>query len=201
MAKSTPRNKVSKDTLNLVIAVCAVLISAASFYATFLQAKSEEKQVKAATWPYLQFSSGNYNSETEEAEIFLKVTNVGVGPAMIKSFSMEYQDIISNNIYDILVACCAPQGAGRAWFSEDEAQEKVGFIVTNVVNNRILPADGELLVISLKNVGTNGDFWETFNDARWKIKGRACYCSLLDDCYVTDFVNDPAPIKSCKIVN
>lgn len=199
--KSKWRGRINKDTLNLVIAVCAVLISAASFYATFLQAQSEEKQVKASTWPYLQFSNGNFNPETNEAEIFLKVNNVGVGPAMLKNFTMEYQGIKSQNIYDILLDCCAPEGNDRSWFAETGAREKVGFIVTDVINNRILPADGELLVMSLKRTDNNGAFWDIFNDVRWQIKGEACYCSLLDDCYQTDFVSDPNPVQTCKRLN
>ncbi|UTW55543.1 hypothetical protein [Kordiimonas sp. SCSIO 12610] len=199
--KSEQSTRITKDTLNLVIAVCAVLISAASFYATFLQAQSEEKQVKAATWPYLQFSSGNYDTEAEKAKIYLQVENVGVGPAIIKNFSMSYDDgdakgiKKSSNVYDILLACCAPEGADRSWFAKPEA--KAGFIVTGIVNNKIMPVGKELQVLSLELDDNNREFWDRLNNSRWKIKAEACYCSLLENCYQTDFVNEPVAVKAC----
>jgi hypothetical protein len=198
MAKSEHRRRVSKDTLNLVIAMCAVLISGASFYATYLQAQSEEKQVKAATWPYLQFSSGNYNIETEEEELYLRIENVGVGPAMIKNFSMSYEDIESHNVYNLLAACCIPEGEDKLWLSKPEVHNKVGLIVTDTVNNRILPVGNAINVVMIKKTDGNEEFWNKVNHDGRKIKGQACYCSLLDNCYQTDFVNEPVLVKSCK---
>ncbi|MFC1690280.1 hypothetical protein ACFL07_11610 [Pseudomonadota bacterium] len=57
---------VSSERLNFIIAVCAILISGASFYATFLQANSAEQQVKAMTWPLIEFTHSNFDVETGE---------------------------------------------------------------------------------------------------------------------------------------
>ncbi len=198
MAKSEHRRRISKDTLNLVIAVCAVLISGASFYATYLQAQSEEKQVKAATWPYLQISSGNYNLEDEEHRISILLENVGVGPAIVKSFTMSYEDAESSDIYEILTECCIPEGEGRSWLVKPESHAEVGSILTNSVTNKILPNGSAIAIVQIKKTDTNSQFWELIDVSRWKMKGKACYCSLLDDCYRTDFVNEPVLVNSCK---
>ena len=52
----------TNERLNLFLALCAI-ISAASFYATYLQANAAERQVKAATWPWLEVMTGNYDEE------------------------------------------------------------------------------------------------------------------------------------------
>ena len=51
-------NGISSQRLNLILALCAILISAASFYATYLQADSAEKQVKAMTLPLIGSDEG-----------------------------------------------------------------------------------------------------------------------------------------------
>ncbi|MEI8643908.1 hypothetical protein P4S60_16800 [Pseudoalteromonas sp. Hal040] len=53
----------TNERLNLFLALCAIIISAASFYATYLQASAAERQVKAATWPWLEVMTGNFNEE------------------------------------------------------------------------------------------------------------------------------------------
>jgi len=58
----------TNERLNLFLALCAIIISAASFYATYLQASAAERQVKAATWPWLEVMTGNFN----EKKIYLK---------------------------------------------------------------------------------------------------------------------------------
>jgi hypothetical protein len=201
MAKSKQSFKIGKDTLNLVIAGCAVLISAASFYATYLQAQSEEKQVKASTWPYLQISSGNYDTANEEHKVYVRVQNVGVGPAIIKNFSMFYDGVESDNIYDILAKCCGPEGGTRSDLINPKSREKTGFIVTSMVKNKILPDGRDISIFQIKKTDQNEVFWDAVNNSRWKMKGKACYCSLLEDCYQTDFENEPVPVKSCKDVS
>ena len=174
-----------------------MLISAASFYATYLQAQSSERQVKAATWPYLYWYNGNYDIDRQEEVIQIKVQNLGVGPAMIKSFSMRYDQQITDNFYDVLLACCGAKDATRAWFSSPENQEKIGFLVTARVNDALLAAGNEVTVVSLEKTQKNGEFWQLLNNQRWKVEARACYCSLLDQCYVTDFENDPIEVNFC----
>jgi hypothetical protein len=201
MTKSKQRPKIGKDTLNLIIAGCAVLISAASFYATYLQAQSEEKQVKAATWPYLQISSGNYDAENDEHKISVTIENVGVGPAIIKSFKTSYDGVEINDIYDIFTKCCAPEGKDKSWLINPENRAEIGFIVTDTVENKILPNGNAIEIFQLKKTDTNQQFWDAVNNSRWKMSGDACYCSLLENCYQTDFENEPVPVKLCKDVS
>ena len=79
------RASVSSEQLNFILAVCAILISAASFYAVYLQANSAERQVNAMTLPLIQFSHGDYDTERDTRSIYFSLENAGVGPAIINS--------------------------------------------------------------------------------------------------------------------
>jgi len=81
----------TSEKLNFVLAFCAVLISAASFYATYLQAEAADKQVKAMTLPLLQYGTGNYKEEDREDIIYFTINNAGVVPALIKRLRFKYK--------------------------------------------------------------------------------------------------------------
>ena len=81
----------STERLSLVLAICAILVSVASFYATYLQADSAKKQVKAMTLPLLQFHHGNYAEQDDKQRLTFGLKNAGVGPAIIKSVMLKYK--------------------------------------------------------------------------------------------------------------
>jgi len=192
--------KLRSDRLNLVVATCAIAISLASFYVAYLQADAEEKQVKASTWPFLQLSSSNYDVTSEKEAISLRIENAGVGPAMMHGFSMSYKDTVSQNAYDILAACCLPEGETKRWLTASESREQAGFIVTSSTSRRIIPVQDEVTVVSFEKTEKNLNFWNRVNNERWRVKARSCYCSLLEDCYLTNFEADPLPVKQCPAV-
>ena len=103
--KEKHNNRLTGEKLNFIIAICAILISAASFYATYLQADAANKQVKAMTLPMVQYEHGNANSR-DEAEINFSLVNAGVGPAMIKSAAFTYKGNSYNSLFNILSFCC-----------------------------------------------------------------------------------------------
>ena len=61
----------TEQKLNLTLALCAVLISLASFYATYIQASAAEQQVKAMTLPLLQYATSNVEEVTHQPVNFL----------------------------------------------------------------------------------------------------------------------------------
>ncbi|MCW8999769.1 MAG: hypothetical protein OQK04_13760, partial [Kangiellaceae bacterium] len=110
MEQDTYNNEFSPSSkLNFVIGICAMLISIASFYATYLQANSAEQQVKAMTYPLIQYRTGNYSVDLDESAISLSISNAGVGPATIKTVKYKYQDKYYSNLYQFLAACCDPE--------------------------------------------------------------------------------------------
>ena len=179
----------SKDHLNFVIAVSAVLISAASFIATYVQSEASLNQVKAETWPYLQVEHGNVNDDLAR-EIYYKLENVGVGPAKVKSFRIKMQDRYLRDTFH-LVELIFEDGL--------DLNCKNGCLLTNTVSPKILPQGDVLTVFSMFPDEDNLPLWYTLNTVRWRLQPEACYCSLLDECYETNFDTEPTPVDECKI--
>ena len=102
----TKRRFADKFNFEMLIAACAVLISIASFYATFLQANAAEKQVTAMTLPLLSFLTGNAHPDQHTPFINYSLANKGVGPAKIETFLIKYENSYFTKPIDYLEACC-----------------------------------------------------------------------------------------------
>jgi len=186
-----------KENINLIVAVCAVLISAASFYATYVQSTVAERQVRAETWPYIQISSGNYDMEKEQQRVYVVAENVGVGPAHLVSFQLFYNKESVANISQLIAKCCLGDDENRR-DQDGRTKPEYGAIITTSPSPGILPAGELKTAFSLVATDKNQVFWEKLNKARFKLTGKACYCSLLDECFETKLYGEPVPVKACR---
>ncbi|WP_154221971.1 hypothetical protein [Marinicella rhabdoformis] len=203
MSESNNKNKsqntsqrLTGEKLNFIIAICAILISAASFYATYLQADAANKQVKAMTLPMVQYEHGNANSQ-DEAEINFSLVNAGVGPAMIKSAEYQYKGKSYDSLFDILNVCCESASLNFKNKANNPEIDMPQFI-TSPVENKIIPAQDELFIMRLEKHPENNDIWHALNDIRFEIRFKACYCSLLDECFETNEQTETKAVKSCQ---
>lgn len=168
------------ERLNFIIAVSAILLSCASFYATYLQANSAEQQVKAMTWPLIEFTHGNYDTETREAHLQLQLRNAGVGPAIIKEVAFRYrgEDLPSLNAF--LKTCCL-----EAYQTYNDVVKNADYkatdwtLTTEPASGVILPVGDEITFLSLLQHENNEALWSAVNRERWSLDMEVCYCSLL----------------------
>ncbi len=194
---SEPKKKwLDRDNVNLMVAVCAVLISAASFYATYVQSTAAERQVKAETWPYLQLASGNYDIEARELKLYMNLQNAGVGPAHLKTFRLFYEDAEVRSINQVLPLCCLAENESPL-DENGRIRAKFNNIVTGNPAPSIIPAGEENLVYSILKTDANQELWELLDVERFKLKAKGCYCSLLDECFETDFESEPVEVALC----
>lgn len=192
------KKRFDKDSINLMVAVCAVLISAASFYATYVQSTAAERQVKAETWPYLQINSGNFKIESREFVLYWRMQNAGVGPAHVKSFQMFYDGQAVRSINSVLRLCCLEEG--ETPFDENgRVTAKFSNVVTGNPVPAIIPAGEDKLVFSVPKTEANEDLWNKLDIERFKLTATGCYCSLLDECFQTDFESEPVEVDFCKL--
>jgi hypothetical protein len=189
---------ISGEQLNFIVAVCAILISGASFYATYLQANSAEQQVKAMTWPLIEFVHGNFNVESREKNLTLTLRNAGVGPAIVKTVTFDYKDQSFPTLEEFIDACC---DEGFAEYIQEVKRNEFDManwtLTTSPTQNIILPVSGELDFLSLVNHPSNDVLWNAMNKERWKLKLDVCYCSLLENCYRTDQPGQVQEVASC----
>ncbi len=186
--------KISTEKLNFIIAVCAILISAASFYATYLQADAANKQVKAMTLPLLQFSTGNWSPVLKKKQITFTLRNAGAGAAIIKDYRFIYKGNKYHSLDSYLKACCAKE--------TDEFLQKIKntndtSLLTSRVINTVLAGQEENEFLMLTYADNNQPLWNKLNNERWKTKIEVCFCSLLDNCYVTQENNPAKPVEQC----
>lgn len=177
---------ISAEQLSLILATCAILISGASFYATYLQAESAEKQVKAMTLPLIQFTHGNYDDNNKQHRISFNLKNAGVGPAIVKKVAFLYKDVTYGSLPEFFGACCGTEWEKyREVLRDVDAASKSGSFSSPLLDV-VIPGqtDYDFQVIE-KNDASN-EFWFKLNDERWRLELRICYCSLLDECFVTE---------------
>ena len=176
-----------------------MLISVASFYATYLQASAAEKQVKAMTLPLLQYGTGNVDAETNESVITFSLTNGGVGPAIVKSVTYKYHGKSSTDFFDYLSDCCLKelnQFNNNPPMSLDLSK---GGYVTSSTHNVVVPAQDKVEFYKLYKGELSEALWSKLNKERRNLKVEACYCSLLDECYLTENRGVVESVAACEI--
>ncbi len=149
-----------------------------------------EKMVEASTMPLLD-SGMTYDDDhrSNKAMFRIALKNSGVGPAIIDRFEVRYKGMPYSvrTVKDLLMACC----------KEDLSKSTV--VGTSSVSGIILPAreSTKFLEIPLNNAPSFESVMQK-NIENFSIK--ACYCSVLDKCWETNFNQmRPTPVASCKV--
>ncbi len=188
--------KSSGERLNFIIAVCAILISAASFYATYLQADAANKQVKAMTLPMLQYGHGNAMGDDEKV-INFSLKNAGIGPALIRSVEFSYQKKTYPNIFRLLHDCCESV-VKKYYTQEKQAAGDLPQFITSPLTNTIIAGQDAHVFLKFKYAEETKELWHLLNDIRFDFGFEACYCSMLDQGYVVDEQAAQQEVKSCQ---
>lgn len=193
----------SADRVNLIIALSAIFISLASFYVAYLQADAAEKQVKAMTLPLLVFTHGNYDSDSKSKVINFAMENSGSGAAIIHHTNLIYKGSHYSNIGDFLDACCTSEyKAYREFFTQDKRESLTvedGGFVSSPISGVVLPSQSERNFFTLFEHKNSQALWNKVNNERWKLDIEFCYCTMLDDCFVSKGNGLAQEVKSCAV--
>ena len=167
---------------HLLITIPTFVISIALAYATFVQADATRKIQRSETWPFVSYGTGNADTEGKP-EITLSLTNNGVGPAKPEAMEFLYKGKPMPTPREFLRQCCA----GRS---------KLSFMSEPVTG--VLRPGQQRNFIRLPQTEENLAIWNKLDVERWKVVVRSCYCSIFDDCWVTDSRKaNPEPIEAC----
>ena len=182
----------------MLIAACAVLISIASFYATFLQANAAEKQVTAMTLPLMNFLTGNVHPDGTHPQITYVLANKGVGPAKIETFLLKYNNSYFSSRKDYLNACCESEYKEYKEQREKNLYPAGSGMITSDPNQQIIPSGEEVYYLQLPRHEVNEPLYKKLDEVRGKTSVAVCYCSLLDNCYWLTENNQISETPSCK---
>lgn len=170
-------------SFDLLVGLGVLLISAISLWVAVSANRTQERMLAASVWPSLQFGTSNISTEGEP-QIAFDLLNRGIGPARIRWAELSHDGTPVQDLSAFLKACCGHEG------------ESYGF--TSGLRQRVLGADEWIQLVRIPREGQPEALWQALDQARHKVRLRACYCSVLDDCWLLDSREDEAaPVKQC----
>jgi hypothetical protein len=181
--------------LDLTVTAAVVLISLISLAVSIGHGRVMEelvaenrKMVAATTVPFLEVWGDNIDRVSGRSMASIVLANDGVGPAIIDWLEVRVRGQPVAGAAALMKACCAPPPGRLAGFSY------------STPSGRVLPAKEKIDVIRLEPTDAKGRLvLATFLASQGQISARACYCSVLDDCWVTLFDSRrPTRVESCR---
>lgn len=189
--------KVGHKLIDLAVAGAAILISLISLFVAVSHGRTMEKLVAANSWPLLRYDTGNLNDQTQASEINLTIENVGVGPALVKSLAVFFDDKPVRDQRELLRICCGPAPKLSEPSERVAGEQEIGVITSSVANTVIQAGEGRDYIRLAKSPSLVAQ-WDALNKARFRLRFEACYCSVLGDCWKSNLTGvDAQPVKGC----
>ena len=192
----TPAPKrTGRPHFDAVVSIAAIFISAVSLYVAIEHGKTERDLVAANVWPFPRaILSNGYDGKSS---IAVGVSNGGVGPAKIQSYELFYNRQPVSSGLDLLRKCCglaAGQAAAKAAFP-------VG-TYNSIVDNTVLRPGEDNPVLRVPRSASAPAITDRLAQVSvlTKITFRVCYCSVLDQCWISDLRSTrTAPVGQCPV--
>ena len=171
---------------DLAIALSAIAISVISLFVAIEHGHVERQLVAANSWPFLQGNFSNGNSQGQPS-ISLFVNNAGVGPAKLETMELFFRGQPVATSQDLFAKCCGVASSQTLHWT------------TGQQSGVLRPGDTFNLIIFPKTL-ENQAVWERLNSSLDAVTYRACYCSVFDECWISDLQTlKPTPMKECPI--
>ena len=204
MKRSDPEGDADRSRLSalfagvrfeLVIAVCALLISTLATVASWWQTQAAwqqtriiDEQLSAQVWPYVGFSIGIAKADTDE----FTIENDGLGPAVVRSVAVLVDGKERSSFVDMLHTVLGPNIVRRKARGESigltENSSGPGFVLR--------PGDSQKMLAFRSKT-----FAKQLILAYRRIDIRTCYCAIVPGrCWQMDTAgnSDPQPISACR---
>lgn len=180
--------------LDKVVALAALVTSVVSIIVAVHHGETMEKLVEAQSWPYIGLVSSNVADD--KAILSLTLRSAGSGPARLRTLSVRYAGKPVDDWQALLRACCAT----RPDIDDAALDRETDRVVVNG-NPRgavLLPGENTPILL-LPRTSANAVLWEKLNERRGGMGFEACYCSVFDECYRTDFGRaGPHHVERCE---
>ena len=179
----------------MIIAVCAVITSVVALFIGWDQARIMRLQQKAEVWPMVQVT--HLTDVRDGAVLYsLELENAGVGPALIESHIVLMPDAPATKNFSEMLDYLMPDMSGE------------GAKGTLAIDSRVIRQGASVRPIhaawdaNAENVAAMDQLVADFVSGARKAPGVfVCYCSILDECWVSSTLSGqtrPAKVKSCS---
>lgn len=172
-------HKTGHGWVDMAIALSAITISVISLFVAIEHGKTEEKLVAANSWPFLIMQSSENGLTAGSRVIDLKLQNSGVGPAQVQSFDVMLDGRPVRNHEELMERCCALQPMSL------DKQVQFGLLSQNAPVGVLSARDGVDVLAWRERPGIQ-QVWDALNVSRHRHRFKACYCSVLDECWTSD---------------
>lgn len=165
----TTRGRLSAE---MITALAAVLIGVCAITVSLYETTLMRQQLKGSAWPHVALAY-TYN---QDGFRYIMV-NSGVGPARIMNAIVRVDGEPVANWQDFFKAL----------------DFEVSTYLTSNFARRVMAPDSmvELLILApTENI-------DKLNAAQSRISGEVCYCSVHDDCWRQNFVDEARPVNTC----
>ena len=168
--------------LDLVIAICALLVSAAATAASWWQSRVIADQLSAQVWPYLSIQT-----TYDPSGVAVDVRNDGLGPAIIRSAVLSVDGKPTPNPA-LAIRTLFPSWRGKK-FGAQLSDVGPGVVIRASASQRLFKFVAPWTVAPYAAASKRIDF-------------AVCYCSLLGNCWNVSMsaTGDPAPVRTCADV-
>jgi len=181
--------------LEFAVAIAALVTSVTSIWLSLSQGDDMARLVQAQSWPYLEYESSN-TGNSGAPEIDIMVRNAGVGPAKVESFSVSYDGKPVNGWAELIAACCVPPGTPRDKIDLPALTDNR--MISSKLIRRVLRASDTVTLLHLPKTDANAALWTRLDDARFKLALSVCYCSVFDECWISDLRSTTQErVKTC----
>lgn len=165
-----------------VLSVAGVVVAVVALYAALTESTAVRQQTAAAVWPFVQLAI--MDSDTgETAEFAISFTNVGVGPAKMRTIRLLIDGMAAR---DWASAVARMGGQVSEQVGRDFIRGRVLSPGESVVAFRTTdPELARRLQATVVNPGSSIAF---------------CYCSIFDECWLADSSKDlqnPEAVQAC----
>jgi len=179
---------------DVIVSLTAIFISAVSLYVAIEHGKTERQLVAANVWPYLEQILSNDYGAGNDRTVAIGFSNAGVGPAKIRSYEVFYHGRPVSSALDLLRKCCG--------LPADAAGVKTALprgLYFATADQTVLRPGEQYPVVMVYRMPSALDVPNRFRAALSQLRFRACYCSVLNQCWRSNLQSiSSEPVRECS---
>ena len=179
------------------MSIFAVIIAAISLWIAIDTERTNRQLVTEAAWPFVQvYTSGGSDSRQP---LSLNIGNAGVGPAKIETLELFWRGKPYRSAGELLRDCCGFEAP-----HSNQSPVEGSPLATSEVAGTVLRAGDNVSIIRYGLTADNTAAWQALRLQRMKIRLRLCYCSVFNECWLTELRElsdkqnlNPPSVKMC----
>lgn len=197
-----PHNQIpsifSRHWAESALSIFAVIIAAISLWIAIDTERTNRQLVTEAAWPFVHIYTST--GDDPQRPLSLNIANTGVGPAKIETLELFWRGKPYRNSLELLKDCCAYK-AGHT----DQSPLQGNPLSTSGVAGTVLRAGDFVPFVRYMLTANDASTWEALHSERQNIGLRVCYCSVFNECWLTELRQllsgkqdlNPPSVKNC----